>query len=35
MEIVMEMEESYKKEELPQGYTFNPTLSGLNDPKNK
>ena len=35
METLLEMEEKYKNKELPQGYTFNPTLSGLNDPKNR
>jgi Zn-finger domain-containing protein len=35
METVMEMEESYKSGELPQGYTFNPELSGLNNPANR
>jgi hypothetical protein len=35
METLLEMEEKYKNKELPQGYTFNPTLSGLNNPKNR
>jgi hypothetical protein len=35
MEVVMEMEESYKNGDLPQGYTFNPELSGLNNPANR
>jgi len=35
MEIVLEMADRYRDQELPRGYTFNPTLSGLNDPKNR
>jgi hypothetical protein len=35
MEVIMEMEESYKNGDLPQGYTFNPELSGLNNPANR
>jgi hypothetical protein len=35
MEVIMEMEESYKNGDIPQGYTFNPELSGLNNPANR
>ena len=35
MEIVLEMADRYRDQELPRGYTFNPTLKGLNDPRNR
>ena len=34
MGTVIEMEESYKNGDLPQGYIFNPRQSGLNNPDN-
>jgi hypothetical protein len=35
METVMEMEESYKNGDLPQGYTSNNPGYGLNNPANR
>ena len=35
MEVVLEMENLYNKGILPQGYTFDAELSGLNNPLNR
>ena len=35
MSTVLEMEDLYKNGTLPQGYTFDPQLSGLNNPLNR